>query len=53
LEINKKIMKAYTNKTDKVDDRKCLYSEIKGNKKARKTACRREAKEEIKKEITK
>ena len=44
-------MKAYTNKTDKIDSRKCLYSEIRGNEKARKTACRREAKKEIEKEI--
>ena len=40
-------MKAYTNKQDKIDPRKCLYSEIKGNKKACKTAARREAKKEI------
>ena len=37
-------MKPYTNKTDKVDARKCLYSEIKGNDKARKKATRRDAK---------
>ena len=35
-------MKPYTNKTDKIDSRKCLYSEIKGNNKARKKAARRE-----------
>jgi hypothetical protein len=40
-------MKAYTNKTDKVDDRKCLYSEIRGNDKARKKAARRNAKKDI------
>jgi hypothetical protein len=41
-------MKAYTNKIDKIDKRKCLYSEIKGNDKPRKKACRRNAKTEIK-----
>ena len=39
-------MKAYTNKTDKIDDHKCLYSEIKANDKPRKKAARREAKKE-------
>ena len=34
-------MKAYTNKTDKVDDKKCLFGEIKANDKPRKTAARR------------
>ncbi len=34
-------MRAYTNKTDKVDSSKCLYSEIRGNDKARKKAARR------------
>ena len=34
-------MKAYTNKTDKVDSRKCLYREIRGNDKPRKKAARR------------
>ena len=34
-------MKAYTNKTDKVDARKCLYSEIKANRRAAKKAARR------------
>lgn len=28
--------KPYTDKTDKIDDRKCLYSEIKANDKPRK-----------------
>lgn len=40
-------MKAYTNKTDKVDDRKCLYSEIRANDKPRKKAARRESKKDI------
>jgi len=40
-------MKPYTNKTDKIDDRKCLYSEIKANDKPRKKAARREAKKYI------
>ncbi len=34
-------MRAYTNKTDKVDSRKCLFSEIRGNERARKKAARR------------
>jgi len=44
-------MKPYTNKTDKVDERKCLYSEIKGNNKARKKAARRKGKKDIDNEI--
>ena len=40
-------MKPYTDKTDKVDDRKCLYSEIKANDKPRKKAARRKAKKDI------
>ena len=44
-------MKPYTNKTEKVDKRKCLYSEIKGNDKARKKAVRRETKQNIDKQI--
>ena len=44
-------MKPYTNKTDRIDDKKCLYSEIKNGDKARKKAIRKEAKDEIKKEI--
>lgn len=40
-------MKAYTNKTDRIDDRKCLYSEINKGDKARKKAARRNAKKEI------
>lgn len=39
-------MKPYTDKTDKVDDRKCLFGEIRANEKARKTAARRKAKAE-------
>lgn len=34
-------MKAYTNKTDKIDSRKCLFSEIKANKRPAKKAVRR------------
>lgn len=41
-------MKPYTNKTDRVDDRKCLYSEIKKGDKARKKAKRKEGKDLIK-----
>lgn len=41
------IMKPYTDKTDKVDERKCLYSEIKANDKPRKKAARRKAKKDI------
>ena len=48
LKINK--MKTYTNKTDKVDERKCLYSEIRGNDKARKKAVRFSIKNEIENE---
>ena len=44
-------MKPYTNKTDKIDERKCLYSEIKGNEKARKKAARRDAKKYIDEQI--
>lgn len=44
-------MKTYSNKNDKVDDRKCLYSEIKKGDKARKKAKRKEGKDEIKKDI--
>ena len=42
-------MRAYTNKTDRIDDRKCLYSEITKGKKAAKKAVRQNAKKEIKK----
>ena len=45
-------MRAYTNKSDRVDPRKCLYSQIRGNNKARKTAARRKAKQEIQFQIT-
>ena len=40
-------MKPYSDKTDKVDERKCLYSEIRGNNKGRKKAARFVAKKEI------
>jgi len=43
-------MKAYTNRTDRIDDRKCLYSEIRGNDKARKKAVRFEIKNKLKNE---
>ena len=43
-------MKPYTDKTDKIDDRKCLYSEIKANDKPRKKAARRKAKDTINQE---
>ena len=33
-------MKPYSNKTDRVDDRKCLYSEIRRGNRARKKATR-------------
>lgn len=46
-------MKTYTNKTDRVDGRKCLYSEIKKGDKARKKAKRKEGKDEINKELKK
>jgi hypothetical protein len=40
-------MKVYTNKSDKLDDRKCLYSEINANDKPRKKAARRKSKKDI------
>ena len=43
-------MKPYTDKFDKIDERKSSYSNIRGNEKPRKTAARRVAKEEIKKQ---
>ncbi len=44
-------MKAYTNKTDRIDSRKCLLSEIKHGNKARKKAKRKEGKKEITKQL--
>lgn len=44
-------MKAYTNKTDRVDKRKNLYSEIKKDDKGRKKANRKSAKNEIDKQV--
>lgn len=41
-------MKPYTDKFDKIDSRKCLYSEIRANKKPGKKAARRIGKENIK-----
>ena len=40
-------MKTYTNKTDRIDERKCLFSEINNGDKARKKASRQAAKNEI------
>jgi hypothetical protein len=37
-------MKPYTDKMDKIDTRKCLFSEINANDKPRKKAARRNAK---------
>jgi hypothetical protein len=34
-------MKAYSNKSDRIDDRKCLFSEIRKGNRARKKAARR------------
>lgn len=44
-------MKPYTNKSDRIDARKCLLSEINKSDKARKTAARQEAKKEINEKI--
>lgn len=44
-------MKAYSNKTDRIDDRKCLFSEIKKGDKARKKAKRKQGKDEIKNQL--
>lgn len=41
-------MRPYSNKTDKTDSRKCTYSEIRGNSKARKVAARRLGKDNVK-----
>ena len=43
-------MKTYSNKTDRIDSRKCLFGEVKNGEKARKKAKRREGKQEIQKE---
>lgn len=45
-------MKAYTNKTDRIDHRKCTYAEISGNDRAGKKAKRREGKKEIELELS-
>jgi len=45
------IMKAYTNKSDRIDDRKCLYSSIRHDDKARKSAIRFKIKLELKTKI--
>lgn len=44
-------MKTYTNKTDRIDEKKCLFSEIKKGDKSRKKANRQAAKKEIKKQV--
>ena len=46
-----KKMKPYSNKQDRVDAAKCLYSEMKSSDKARKKAARKAGKDEIKKEL--
>ena len=48
LKIDK--MKVYSNKTDKIDNRKCLYGEIRANNSSRKKAARRQSKREIEKD---
>ena len=40
-------MKPYANKFSEIDDRKCLFVEIRANEKPRKVANRRDAKKEI------
>jgi hypothetical protein len=44
-------MKPYSNKTARVDDRRCLYSEIRGGDRARKKAKRKQGRDEIKEEL--
>lgn len=44
-------MKAYTNKTDRIDARKCLYAEINKGHKATKKTVRQASKKLIKKEL--
>ena len=44
-------MKTYSNKTDRVDERKCLYSEINHGDKARKKAVRFNEKINIQKQL--
>lgn len=44
-------MKPYSNKPDKTDSSKCLYSEIKGNELSRKKAARRKSKKDIRDQI--
>jgi len=43
-------MRTYTNKTHRIDDRKCLFSEIRKGNKARKKAVRFSIKKEIENE---
>lgn len=45
-------VKTYTNKTDRIDSRKCLNSEIKHGDRARKKANRKQGKDEIRKEVS-
>lgn len=42
-------MKAYTNKPERIDEKRCLQSEIEKGNKARKVSNRRTAKKEIEK----
>ncbi len=44
-------MKAYTNKTHRIDDRKCLFSAIIKDSKGRKKAVRQTAKKETESEL--
>lgn len=44
-------MKAYSNKSDRVDNRKCTYSEINNGDKDRKKAKRKQDKDDIKKDL--
>lgn len=45
-------MKTYSNKTDRIDERKNLFSQIKHGNRARKKAVRQESKKLIQKELT-
>jgi hypothetical protein len=44
-------MKPYSNRTARVDDGRCLYSEIRGGDRARKKAKRKQGRDEIKEEL--
>jgi hypothetical protein len=45
-------MRAYSNKPQRVDPRRCLYSEIEQGKKATKKAARREGRTQVETEIS-